>query len=637
MIEIAGHLLGIDTPEPVRIGSNEFYIAGWFVPASAEPPAGLLTVTANGVRALIECGLRHEPIAQLGAKYCGFVARFTTTADVVNIRVAIGREERRVQAYSAKFKLMREAGLSSYVQWLCAQETRSGPGWKQALRRLTDRGPIFSIICDSSLSRPVLISSCLRSLLHQRYGRFELFVPETAADEAVRDLARNDSRIKIARLSDSKTGTECLNAITAEASGSFLLIITGGDELHASALVELSCATDNADVDIVYSDEDSINARGERSDPIFKPDFDREIVVQENYLGGLLAFRRSALLEAGGFSKEAEPEFRNWDAVLRLSKKRKANVSHIPKILYHRRVGLTANRILPGFDAKAKAKLRFVQSHLAHTSDKGVELLDTSARVRLRYTVPDGQSTAIFLRTSDGPFQEAVLLPEAHRLGAAFYNIEGISVHRGDAACKQAQVAGGVLGHTQPIVSSRIITLSDITEDILLFINGPLESVSHFFLEELSAQAARPDVALVSGLSLDEKGHILHSGLMSSGGGDLVDPFAGTKLSAVSDWLHFRTARQVEAITGHAFAIRRELLARHGGLPAIQVNTPDRLISDVCGSAAAAGLKVLVTPFAIASFACLEPACYMAPHRRLGRRPSVSENLVSFLRMVAVP
>lgn len=627
MIETDANLLCIDTQEPVRIGLDEFYIRGWFLPAKASPRLEILHFRANGVPSLIEYGLRRDDVAEYysdpRARYCGFVARFLAASDTVDLRIDLAREnEETIEVYCKTFSLDRDlVQMPRYLRWICNQELQRKQESSGA--HVGRTSPMFSIVCEPPIGRPNLRRSCISSLLRQQHDNFELLLFDSSVDQWTNELAKVDKRIRFCRPLHSHSPNGCLNDALAQSRGEFLLNLPATDELHPSALLELSqILNPGSAFDVIYSDEDSVTIYGERSKPIFKPAFDMEMLYQENYLGGLVAFRRSELLGAGGFV-ETDPGLRCWEAVFRLSGRRQLNVAHIAKVLYHRRSGVLSDPTPSDFSFRAK--LRFVRDHLPATPTAArTDLQDTSGHVRVRYKAPERGSTAIFLRDVDGPLQQAILLPDATRFGVSFYSVAGISVRRGDSSELDP-------AYKERVVRPRVITLADVPEEVLVFINRPLEGINHFFLEELASQAARADVGLVTGLSVDYKGRILHSGLMASTSSRLVDPFSGRMFSDVFDWTYFRSVREVEGISDHFFALKRELLMRSGGLSAVRADKMDQLISKILTYTKALQLRALVTPFAIASFACTE-ATYLSPVSADSRhsRP-VNPNLLSFI------
>ena len=71
---------------------------------------------------------------------------------------------------------------------------------------------------------------------------------------------------------------------------------------HALFLLARTLA-DHPDATFVYSDEDRLDSRGARSAPRFKPDWNRELLQGQNYIGPCAAFRRELAAAAGGLPR----------------------------------------------------------------------------------------------------------------------------------------------------------------------------------------------------------------------------------------------------------------------------------------------------------------------------------------------
>ena len=124
-----------------------------------------------------------------------------------------------------------------------------------------------------------------------------------------------------------------LSSALREASGDFVAFLAPGDELAPEALAELAVAIiDDPAVDVLYTDEDEIDERGQRTRPFLKPDWSPDYLLSFDYVGRLFVVRRE-LLEALGSEVD---ESRDYDLALRATE-RAGRVGHVPKILYHRR------------------------------------------------------------------------------------------------------------------------------------------------------------------------------------------------------------------------------------------------------------------------------------------------------------
>ena len=94
----------------------------------------------------------------------------------------------------------------------------------------------------------------------------------------------------------------CSNSALSLARGEWCALLDQDDELAEDALAEVAGEiTRNPDTAIVYSDEDFLDANGARSNPFFKPDWNPELFLAQNYLNHLGVYRTSLLQEIGGF------------------------------------------------------------------------------------------------------------------------------------------------------------------------------------------------------------------------------------------------------------------------------------------------------------------------------------------------
>ncbi|WP_207436403.1 hypothetical protein, partial [Sabulibacter ruber] len=89
--------------------------------------------------------------------------------------------------------------------------------------------------------------------------------------------------------------------------------------------------------ELLYADEDRLDGRGERMDPVFKPGWSPDFFQAKNYLGPLIVLRRT-LLEAGAGLAPSVEDAPYAAALLLLEREGEAPVRHIPFVLSHRTV-----------------------------------------------------------------------------------------------------------------------------------------------------------------------------------------------------------------------------------------------------------------------------------------------------------
>ena len=74
---------------------------------------------------------------------------------------------------------------------------------------------------------------------------------------------------------------------------------------------------------------------GNRMDPFFKPDWNPDLILSQNYICHLLCIEKKILNDAGGFDKSLSG-CQDWDIILRVTELiTDDQIVHIPKILYH--------------------------------------------------------------------------------------------------------------------------------------------------------------------------------------------------------------------------------------------------------------------------------------------------------------
>jgi GT2 family glycosyltransferase len=78
--------------------------------------------------------------------------------------------------------------------------------------------------------------------------------------------------------------------------------LPGIKERHAGNLE----VEDHPDAGLIYSDEDKIDSVGLRSNPFFKPDWNPELFLGQNFINHLGVYRTELLREIGGFREGLE-------------------------------------------------------------------------------------------------------------------------------------------------------------------------------------------------------------------------------------------------------------------------------------------------------------------------------------------
>lgn len=275
------------------------------------------------------------------------------------------------------YKWLRDAGNNAilnaqndpyYPEWFKKHRAPLGTLAKQRETFFQYR-PLFSIVVPLFETPEAFFRDMLSSVISQSYGRWELIlVNASPTDEGlarlVDEAVSRDKRIKAVTLEENKGISENTNEGLSVASGDFVSFFDHDDLLEPDLLFEYAKALNaHDDVDILYCDEDKLLPDGTVAEPFFKPDFNIDLLRDNNYICHLLTIRKSLL-------DVLEPNTAEFDGAqdhnMTLQASEKARkIYHVSRVLYHWR--LSESSTAANADNKpyaTQAGIRAVQNHL---------------------------------------------------------------------------------------------------------------------------------------------------------------------------------------------------------------------------------------------------------------------------------
>lgn len=231
----------------------------------------------------------------------------------------------------------------SYQQWIVENENWDVEAIKAEIATF-EYQPVISILMPVYNVEEKWLAKCIESVQKQFYTHWELCMADDhSTDVTVRPLlekyAAQDSRIKIVFRPENGHISKATNSALEIASGEFVALLDNDDELAPIALYEVAKRlNENAELDLIYSDEDKIDMAGKRFDPAFKPDWSPDLLLGTNYISHLGVYRRSIMEKIGGFRVGYEGS-QDYDLVLRFTEQTTAErIAHIPQVLYYWRI-----------------------------------------------------------------------------------------------------------------------------------------------------------------------------------------------------------------------------------------------------------------------------------------------------------
>ena len=186
------------------------------------------------------------------------------------------------------------------------------------------------------------LEECLTSVLNQTGRNWQLIVSDDGStdDDVVSFLDRftdehaDDARVVVVRGDNggiSAAQNQALESVTCEYFG----WLDHDDQLNPRAIELMSedIAVSDPRPQVVYSDEDKIDSKGQHYELYCKPDFSPELLLTQMYLCHFTVFETEMVRRHGGFRSEMDGA-QDFDLALRLLPELN-HVIHIPLPLYH--------------------------------------------------------------------------------------------------------------------------------------------------------------------------------------------------------------------------------------------------------------------------------------------------------------
>lgn len=438
-----------------------------------------------------------------------------------------------------------------------------------------DYEPKISIVVSVINTPKKFLTDMLESVIGQTYTKWELCIADGASKKVhikhvLETFSKNEPRIKVKFLSETKGISDNLNEALLLASGDFVAFLGQSDTLLPFTLFEIVKtlnATRNAD--FLYSDEDKISEDGTcRFEPHFKPDWSPDTLRSYNYISHLTVIR-SDLLEKTGWLRHGYDGSQDYDIILRTTELA-TKIIHIPKVLYHWRVAVSAttDNMTANLSTNKAAK-KALEDHLSRIGLKGDVVEGREPGIcRINYAIPGKPMVSIIILNKDN----AVLLEKCINSileKSAYTHYEIIIVENNSTQEKTFKLYDDLKtkGNVKVVVWEKPFNYAAANNyavgyargEILLFLNNDTEVINADWLECMVGLAVRKDVGVVGAKLYYSDKTIQHAGIIV--GIKNVAGHAHKYFSKKSSGYagRLQTVQNVSAVTGACLVIRREV------------------------------------------------------------------------------
>lgn len=595
---------------------------------------GVIAAEMGGIPEWIRDGLNgflvpREDSTQLAAAISRCLAQPEILAEVSRCARRTYERHFRVESFAQRFGELLEKVAQKriarrlrqrlpYSDWVRRFDTPDQ--WDRVALRRRIRGlrhqPLISILLPVYNPEHAFLRTAIDSVRAQDYLRWELCIADDAStDPEVRplleEIANREPRIRLMVRERNGHISACSNAALALATGEWCALLDHDDALAENALAWVALDLNaHPESGLLYSDEDKIDARGARSEPFFKTDFDPELFLAQNFINHLGVYRTALLREIGGFREGLEGS-QDYDLALRcIERLRPDQIRHVPRILYHWRKA--AGSLAALADAKPYAReaaRRAIAEHLERRQIAGrVEACPENPEShRVIYEVTDPLPLVSVIIPMRDRIELVTACLRSLREATDYPALQIVVVDNGSVLAETLHSLGKLAARPGVVVlrDDREFNFSRLNNlavpaargDLLAFLNNDIKATEAGWLREMVSHAIRPQVGAVGARLWYPDGTLQHGGVVLGLGG-------------VAGHAHHRIPRghpgyfnqawlqhNCSAVTAACLVMRRAVFEELGGFNEehLAVNFND---IDLCLRARARGWQIIWTPYA---------------------------------------
>lgn len=491
-----------------------------------------------------------------------------------------------------------------YHKWLLAQQiTPRDVRWMEEEFHRWEKCPYFHFLLTLLPVQIQWLKHTLDSLETQIYPHWKItiiaFTPQP--DELVLG-----NRVSWYELGDDEDSYEALNRHAMEQGFDWVSFVEAGDRLAPQALFKLAhLSRGQPEWKIIYSDEDQISADSVRSRPLFKPDYNPDLLHAYPYFGGLCLFDSNLYTQLGGIDG-AMDGIEDYDLLLRCTEKvTLAAIGHLAEILYTRFT-------LGGHCIRTRQEIweSGMQSLRMHFSRRGIDAkIGTGPYVgthEVVYPLTRSPLVSILIPTRD--HLELIKPCIDSLLEKTDYSNYEILILNNDS--QETEVLSyfseiqshpkiRILDYPHPFNFSAICNFGarQANGEYLLLLNNDTEITHPSWLSEMVRHGLRPNIGIVGARLLFPNGTIQHAGVVIGMKGVAEHPFISASPDDPGYMMRATLAQNYSAVTAACLLIRKTVYEEVGGMDETDLKVLYNDV-DLCLKVRESGHEIVWTPAA---------------------------------------
>lgn len=493
---------------------------------------------------------------------------------------------------------------NEYENWLLTQQIAPRDiRWMEQEFSHWDKHPRFHLLITLLPMQVQWLKHTLDSLATQIYPHWELTIVAFTSQPESMSL---DDRIRWYELGEDEDSYEALNHLAEEQDSGWVGFIEAGDRLAPHALFKLAFhSRRKPEWKILYTDEDQISIESVRSHPLFKPDYNPDLLHAYPYFGGLCLFDSRLYKQLGGIDATMDG-VEDYDLLLRCTEKiTPGEIGHLAEVLYTRfargghcirtrqeiwessmqSLNNHFSRRSPGTKVSTGP---YVGTHeviypLTHKPLVSI-LIPTRDHLELIKSCIDS-----LLDKTDYSEYEVLILNNDSRDTEVLDYFDAIRMH--------PKIR--ILDYPHPFNFSAICNFGarEAKGEYLLLLNNDTEIVHPSWLSEMVRHGLRPNIGIVGARLLFPNGTLQHAGVVMGMQGVAEHPFISASPDDPGYMMRAGLVQNYSAVTAACLLIRKVVYEKAGGMDETDLKVLYNDV-DLCLKVRESGHDVVWTPAA---------------------------------------
>ena len=504
---------------------------------------------------------------------------------------------------------------NDYRVWLSLKKEAELQAEKELTQKFHNmvNAPMISILMPTFNPKIDWLNEAVQSVRDQIYQHWELCIADDCSTNAIVKnqllaLASSDNRIKLIFREKNGHISAASNSALAIAKGDWIALLDHDDMLHPLALARVAVAVmENPKAELIYTDEDKLAEGGKRIQPYFKPDWNPDLFLSQNYLCHLSVYKAELMHSLGGFRLGYEGA-QDYDLALRaIERIASQSIIHIPHVSYHWRMhdeSTAASGSNKNYATRA-GKLA-LDDHFRRTNIQASTEILPSGNYRAHYQLTKQPLVSLIIPTRNGLklIEQCI---ESIVAKSTYKNHEIIIVDNGSDDLE-------ALKYFEKISSTKLVrilrddcpfnysalnnkAIAHASGEFVVLVNNDIEVISPDWLEQLLGLALQQGVGAVGARLWYPDNTLQHGGVVLGVGGIAGHSHKYLNQGELGYFARADVIQTFSAVTAACLMVRKSIYLEVGGL-----NEKDLAVAfndvDFCLRVRAAGYRNVWTPYA---------------------------------------